>query len=524
MPSYDFLVIGSGIAGLTYALKVADRGTVCVVTKKTETDSNTNYAQGGVASVFGADDSMAAHIEDTLATGAGLSHRDAVAAMVGEGPALVEELYRLGVGFTLAGPARFDLGKEGGHSRRRIVHAKDYTGFEIERTLAAKVRAHRNVTILEHHLAVDLIVGTAAGERRCLGVYVLDLASGEMESYAAGAVLLASGGIGQAYLHTTNPPIATGDGVAMAWRAGATVANMEFVQFHPTTLYQDHADDSGRSFLISEAVRGEGAMLRTLDGRAFMADYHASAELAPRDVVARAIDAELKASGDSHVLLDISPLGLDRFRQRFPAISQGCAERGVDLTRLAIPVVPRAHYSCGGVRTDLMGHTDIAGLYAAGECACTGVHGANRLASNSLLEALVFAARAATAAGETAAAGPVPAWDYVGTVPSRERVVVSHNRLAIRQLMWNYVGIVRSDQRLARAAARLAAINDEIRDYYWRYRVGEELAELRNLSAVAGLVIECAAQRNESRGLHYNQDHPQRDDANWLKDTVIRKP
>ncbi|MRR10740.1 FAD-dependent oxidoreductase, partial [bacterium] len=283
MPSYDFLVIGSGIAGLTYALKAADRGTVCVVTKKTETDSNTNYAQGGVASVFGADDSPAAHVADTLAAGAGLSHRDAVEAMVGEGPALVEELFALGVGFTRTDPAHYDLGKEGGHSARRIVHAKDYTGFEIERVLAAKVRRHPRVAILEHHVAVDLIVGGQAGERRCLGAYVLDLASGEMVAYAAGAVLLASGGIGQAYLHTTNPPIATGDGIAMAWRAGATVANMEFVQFHPTTLYQDHADASGRSFLISEAVRGEGAVLRTLDGRAFMADYHGSADLAPRD-------------------------------------------------------------------------------------------------------------------------------------------------------------------------------------------------------------------------------------------------
>ncbi len=524
MPSYDFLVIGSGIAGLTFALKAAERGTVCVITKKTETDSNTNYAQGGVASVFGADDSPATHVGDTLAAGAGLSHRDAVAAMVGEGPALVEELFALGVGFTRADPAHFDLGQEGGHSTRRIVHAKDYTGFEIERVLVDRVRRHPRVSILEHHLAVDLVVAGSGPARRCRGVYVLDLATQEMEPYAAGAVLLASGGIGQAYLHTTNPPIATGDGIAMAWRAGATIANMEFVQFHPTTLYQDHADASGRSFLISEAVRGEGAVLRTLDGRAFMADYHRSADLAPRDVVARAIDAELKVSGESHVLLDISGIGLERFRDRFPAISRGCAERGVDLSRRSIPVVPAAHYICGGVRTDLDGRSDLPGLYAAGETACTGVHGANRLASNSLLEALVFSARAARAAdGDGPGPTAVPPWDYVGSVPSRERVVVSHNRHAIRLLMWNYVGIVRSDQRLARAAARLATINDEIRDYYWRYRVGEELAELRNLSAMAGLVIECATQRKESRGLHYNQDHPERDDANWMQDTLIRK-
>ncbi|HTY08616.1 MAG TPA: FAD-binding protein, partial [Candidatus Edwardsbacteria bacterium] len=291
-----------------------------------------------------------------------------------------------------------------------------------------------------------------------------------------------------------------------------------------TTLYLDHLDKTGRSFLISEAVRGEGGVLRTLAGRAFMPDYHRSADLAPRDVVARAIDSELKASGDSHVVLDIAKIGLDRFRQRFPNITAGCAERGIDLAALRIPVVPAAHYICGGVRTDLWGRTDVPGLYAAGETACTGVHGANRLASNSLLEALVFAARAAQAAGdERAAAAAVPAWDYVGSVPSHEKVVVSHNRHAIRQLMWNYVGIVRSDKRLARAAARLAVITDEISDYYWKYRVGEELAELRNLAAIAGLVIDCASQRRESRGLHYNEDHPQRDDVNWMRDTIVKQ-
>jgi L-aspartate oxidase len=524
MPSSDFLVIGSGIAGLSFALKTAEQGTVAVITKKAETDSNTNLAQGGVAAVVGPDDDVRSHVEDTIRAGCGLSNPEAVEVMAAEGPDLVRQLFEMGVGFSLRPDGDFDLGQEGGHSHRRIVHARDYTGREIERVLVERVRAHPKIKILEHHLAVELVVERSGGAARCLGAYVLNLSSQEMETQAAGCTLLATGGMGQAYLHTTNPPIATGDGIAMAYRAGATVANMEFVQFHPTSLYQPQPDKSGRAFLISEAVRGEGGILRTREGRAFMADYHDRREMAPRDVVARAIDSELKASGDPCVYLDISSIGLARFRERFPNIVQGCAERGIELESQRIPVVPAAHYICGGVLTDLWGRTDIPSLYAAGETACTGVHGANRLASNSLLEALVFAHRAAKSAlDEGKAPGSLPGWDYVGSVPSREKVVVSHNRQSIRSLMADYVGVVRSDERLRRAGQRLAVIEQEIRDYYWRYRVTEELAELRNISTVARLVIACATAREESRGLHFNQDHPKIEDPQCRKNSLMRR-
>lgn len=523
MLSSDFLVIGSGIAGLSFALKVAAKARVTLITKKAQTDSNTNLAQGGIAAVVGPDDDFNTHIQDTIRAGCGLCHPEAVAAMVTEGPALVRELLEMGVGFSLTESGDFDLGREGGHSRKRIVHAKDYTGREIERVLVERVRAHPRITVAEHRLAVDLIIERSGGRAQCLGAYVFNQETGEMESLAAGCTLLATGGAGQVYQHTTNPPIATGDGMAMAYRAGATAANMEFVQFHPTSLYQPRPDPSGRSFLISEAVRGEGGVLRTLAGRAFMAEHHPQADLAPRDAVARAIDAELKASGDEYVLMDISAIGLERFQERFPNICRGCAQRGIDISRLSIPVVPAAHYFCGGVRTDLWGRTDIVGLYSVGETACTGVHGANRLASNSLLEALVFARRAALKSlEELAAPAAVPPWDYVGSVPGREKVVVSHNRQAIRQLMWDYVGVVRSDERLRLSAQRLRLIQEEIRDYYWRYRVTEELAELRNLATVAEMVIACASRRLESRGLHYNRDHPQ-SDPQWQRDSIIRK-
>lgn len=522
MPNCDFLVIGSGIAGLTFALKVADHGRVVIVTKKDDTESNTNYAQGGIAAVFGQDDSPSSHVSDTIEAGAGLSKPEAVQAMVSEGPALVEKLSRLGVAFTQGQAGGLDLGREGGHSKRRIVHAKDYTGQEVERALVHQIRSHPNITILEHHLAIDLIMSQNEGEEACCGAYVLEPETGRILEHAAGITLLAAGGCGQAYLHTTNPAIATGDGIAMAYRAGAAVANMEFMQFHPTTLYQDSLDENERSFLISEAVRGEGAVLRDLKGRAFMPEYHKLADLAPRDVVARAIDSELKASGDFHVNLDISSIGQEKFRNRFPNISRGCAQRGIDFSNNLIPVVPAAHYICGGVKTDLDGRTSIKGLYAAGETACTGVHGANRLASNSLLEALVFADRAATAAiREKPEAAAVPAWDYVGSVPSREKVVVRQNRLSIRWLLWNYAGIVRNDKRLSWARGRLQSIMDEIHDYYWKYQVSPDLVELRNIAAVAKMIIDCAIQRKESRGLHYNQDHPERDDVNYGKDTLI---
>lgn len=525
MPSTDFLIIGSGVAGLTFALKAAERGRVIIVTKKDDTESNTNYAQGGVAAVFGSDDDIEEHIRDTIEAGAGLCDPEAVRAMVSEGPMMVSELSQMGVEFTTTEKGSLDLGKEGGHSKRRIVHAKDYTGFEIERALVAKTRGHSNIAVLEHHLAIDLIVvKNTAGKTECLGAYVLNIRSGEIDGYSAGITFLAAGGGGQIYLHTTNPAIATGDGIAMAYRAGASVANLEFVQFHPTTLYQPLYEENERSFLISEAVRGEGGILRNKGGRRFMPEYHPRAELAPRDVVARAIDSELKASGDSCVFLDTSSIGPEKFRSRFPNIFEGCTQRLVDPGKGSIPVVPAAHYLCGGVKTDLWGRSDIARLYSAGETACTGVHGANRLASNSLLEALVFAARAAQTAGqEVEAPQEVAPWDYVGSVQSRERVVVSHNRHAVRLLMWNYVGIVRSDRRLQMAGRRLQAINEEVKDYYWKYRVTPGLVELRNLISLSGLIINCADQRKESRGLHFNQDHPQTDDAGYRRDTTIHE-
>jgi len=522
MPATDFLVIGSGIAGLTFALKAAERGKVTIVTKKDDTESNTNYAQGGVAAVFGSDDGIEDHIRDTIEAGAGLCNPEAVRIMVSEGPELVRELSQMGVEFTTTEKGSLDLGKEGGHSKRRIVHAKDYTGFEIERALVAKTREHANITVLEHHLAIDLIVEKTAGGTECLGAYVLDTRTGEIEGYSAGITFLATGGGGQVYLHTTNPAIATGDGIAMAYRAGATVANLEFVQFHPTTLYQSSFEENEKSFLISEAVRGEGGVLVTRQGKRFMPEYHQKADLAPRDVVARAIDSELKASGDPCVFLDISSIGLEKFKTRFPNIYQGCTQRSIELDKNLIPVVPAAHYLCGGVKTDLWGRSDIKRLYSAGETACTGVHGANRLASNSLLEALVFAARAARAAkDELTQPGEIRPWDYVGSVQSRERVVVSHNRHAVRLLMWNYVGIVRSDKRLARAKSRLKAIAEEIGDYYWKYRVAADLVELRNLVTLSGLIIDGAENRKESRGLHFTQDYPELDDQYFRQDTLI---
>lgn len=522
MSTTDFLVIGSGIAGLTFALKAAEHGKVIIVTKKDDSESNTNYAQGGVAAVFGSDDGIEDHIRDTIEAGAGLCNPEAVRAMVTEGPQLVRELSQMGVDFTVTREGSLDLGKEGGHSKRRIVHAKDYTGFEIERVLVARTRGHANITVMEHHLAIDLIVEKKAGKTECLGAYVLDTLSGEIEGYSASVTFLATGGGGQVYLHTTNPAIATGDGIAMAYRAGATIADPEFVQFHPTTLFQPSFEENERSFLVSEAVRGEGGVLVNRQGKRFMPSYHPKADLAPRDVVARAIDTELKVSGDPCVFLDISSIGLEKFQTRFPNIYNGCLQRSVDLNKNLIPVVPAAHYLCGGVRTDLWGRSDIGRLYSAGETACTGVHGSNRLASNSLLEALVFSARAAQSAkGELGPTGTLRPWDYVGSVQSQERVVVSHNRHAVRLLMWNYVGIVRSDKRLTRAKGRLQAIADEISDYYWKYRVAADLVELRNLVTLAELIISGAENRKESRGLHFTQDYPEADDRNFLRSTLI---
>ena len=527
---FDFLVIGSGIAGLFYALRVAEHGSVAIVTKKLAADSATNWAQGGIAAVMAADDSFEDHARDTLVAGAGLCHPEVVEHVVERGPAMIEALTKLGADFDPAsgeGPRHFDLGREGGHSRRRILHHRDATGQEIERVLLARARAHPRIDLFENYCGVDLLTARRvgrAGADQALGAYVLDGTTGSVDRFEARITLLATGGAGKVYLYTSNPDIASGDGMAMAWRAGATLANMEFVQFHPTCLFHPKA----KSFLISEAVRGEGGSLRTRAGDAFMGRYHAMKDLAPRDVVARAIDTELKKSGDEWVLLDISQRDPEYVRRRFPTIHARCLEFGIDVTSEPIPVVPAAHYSCGGVRTDLHGETDLPNLFAAGEVACTGLHGANRLASNSLLEALVFADAAASEGIARLADlarhdGPVPAWEEGDATVSHEAVVITQNWDEIRRFMWNYVGIVRSDKRLARARRRIDLLREEITEYYWNVKLTPALVELRNLAAVAQLVIECAQRRLESRGLHYNVDHPERDDARFATDTLVRR-
>jgi L-aspartate oxidase len=521
----DFLVLGGGAAGLSFALHAADHGSVLVLTKRQRFEGSTQYAQGGVAAVLGPDDDFDLHIQDTLIAGAGLCRREAVEVTVREGPDRIRWLQSLGIDLDRESPDRLHLTREGGHSRRRVAHAKDASGREVERTLLAAAEA-KGIRIVEDTVAIDLITSGKlglAGPNAALGAYVLDRASGEISTIEARMTVLATGGAGKVYLYTSNPDVATGDGVAMAFRAGAAIANMEFFQFHPTCLFHPQA----KSFLISEALRGEGGILRNAAGDAFMIRYDPRKELAPRDVVARAIDAETKRRGDDCAYLDMSHLPKGFLVEHFPNIYATCKEFGIDMAVQPIPIVPAVHYMCGGVLTDLEGRTSIPRLFAAGETSCTGLHGANRLASNSLLEALVFGRRAALRAIEDLpsvpkTSNPIPDWNPGDALDPEEGVVVAHNWDELRRVMWNYVGIVRTEKRLERARARIAMLRGEIRDYYWQYKLTPDLVELRNLADVAKLVVECALRRKESRGLHYLLDYPKSDDR-WLKDTVFTR-
>jgi L-aspartate oxidase len=523
----DVLVVGSGAAGLSLALRLAPRTSVALLSKGPLAEGSTYYAQGGVSAVLDPEDSIEAHLEDTLAAGAGLCEPAVVAQVVTGGRAAIEWLAEQGVPFSREqrsdGSSGYHLTREGGHSRRRVVHVADATGRSIEETLLERVRAEPRITLYEHHLALDLITASKLGQRRnrCLGAYVYDRSVRRVVVFQAPLTVLATGGAGKVYLYTSNPDVSTGDGIAMAWRAGCRVGNMEFVQFHPTCLYHPQA----KSFLITEAVRGEGGRLLLPDGTPFMHRFDPRGELAPRDVVARAIDHEMKRLGVDCVYLDISHKPADFVRHHFPNVYARCKSFGYDMTQQPVPVVPAAHYCCGGVLTDLSGRTDLDGLYAIGEVAFTGLHGANRMASNSLLECLVFAQAAAahivTTIPPSMSEGTLPAWDESRVTDSDEEVVVSHNWDELRRFMWDYVGIVRTTKRLERAKRRVDVLLGEIDEYYGHFRVTNDLIELRNLALVADLIIRSALSRRESRGLHYTLDYPRPDDSRPPANTIL---
>jgi len=533
---FDVLVVGSGIAGLSFALKVAQRGhSVAILTKKNKADSNTNRAQGGIAVVMAQTDDFAKHTHDTLVAGDGLCDERVVEEIVRDGPARVRELVDIGLKFSRDAGGGYDLGREGGHTERRILHVKDMTGQAIEEALLKALAREPRIALFEHFFAIDVVTTGRAGPgrrrrargarqpNRVAGLYALDVRDGRVVTFHAPVVMLSTGGAGQVYLYTTNPDIATGDGIAMAFRAGVAVKNMEFIQFHPTTLYS--ATD--QRFLISEAVRGEGAILRNAAGEAFMGAYHSMADLAPRDIVARAIDTEMKKSGSPHVWLDITHRTEAFLRERFPQIFQTCRKLGVNLARDLIPVVPAAHYTCGGVATNLAAETTLPGLYACGEVACTGLHGANRLASNSLLEAVVMAHRGAESVDSylhtvRRANFEIPPWVDLGGGSDDERVVLTHNWDELRRTMWDYVGIMRTTKRLERARHRIANLVREIQEYYWNFSVDTRLLELRNLVQAAELIVACALQRHESRGLHAIEDFPAKRAA--ARNSIVRRP
>jgi L-aspartate oxidase len=536
--NFDFLIIGSGLAGLSTALHLAKQGTVAVVSKRDIQESNTKYAQGGVACVLDHSDSFEEHVTDTIKAGGSLCREEIVRSIVEKGPEAIHDLIDMGAKFTTRGDMGdekhkddYDLGREGGHTKRRVLHAGDITGEEIESTLVEACKEEENITIFEYHIAVDLITSRRLGwigTDFALGAYVLDQKENEVRTFITRATVVATGGAGKVYLYSSNPDVSCGAGVAMCYRAHVPIANMEFYQFHPTILYNEEV----RSFLISEAVRGEGAVLKRYDSKGnlieFMDSYHELASLAPRDVVARAIDNEMKKSGQECVFLDIRHKDEEFIKKRFPNIFAKCLEAGINMAEDLIPVVPAAHYCCGGVQTDINGFTGINGLYAVGECACIGLHGANRLASNSLLEALVVAKLAADEMiskrkdlEENRPSGTIPAWSSGDATDSDELVVIAHNWEEIRRFMWDYVGIVRTDKRLERAKTRIKNIRKEIEKYYWDFIITPDLVELRNIASVAEIIIDSAISRKESRGLHYNSDYPKTDPDMNNVDTII---
>ena len=525
----DVAIIGGGLAGLGLAIRLADQNlSILIVSKKELTEGSSLYAQGGIAAVLSEDDSYKSHIEDTLVAGAGICQKQAVEFVVKHGPESIQWLIDQGVKFTRdssdLGYGNYHLTREGGHSHRRIIHAADATGHEVEVTLESKVRDHPNISLLESHIAIDLITtkNQRDGQTHCIGLYAYDNKLRKALTISARKTILATGGASKVYLYTSNPDTSTGDGMAMAWRAGCRMGNMEFNQFHPTCLFHPKA----KSFLISEAVRGEGGRLCLANGNEFMSKYDSRKELAPRDIVARAIDNEMKRGGHEHVYLDISHQSADFIKEHFPTIYSRCLEYGYDMTCEPVPVVPAAHYSCGGIVTDLDARTDLNGLYAVGECTYSGLHGANRLASNSLLECLVFAQAASQHIVSSIDQAPdaqseIPQWDESRVTDADEMVVISHNWDELRRAMWDYVGIVRTTKRLERALHRIHLLSNEIDEYYGNFRISNDLLELRNLVQVAELIVLSALKRKESRGLHYCKDFPDLDEVNNLKETLL---